>query len=253
MRSLLRKIPILLIAGALSGAAISGCAGTSEFEGMTISEAFEAGMRRFEQEDWDAAIEAYEGVIFAAPSSEQAPLARWHLAESYYQKEEYVTAASQFTRFIERYPTHELAPEAALGVCRSIVELSPIVQRDQTDTRRAHTSCSAAASDYPDTEAGQRAAELADRMWAKLAEKLFLSGEFYFDRDLYDSAILYYEDVVENYPNTEAAPKALRRMYEAYQEIGYAEEAEETRARLLEEYPDSDAARALEGQTSNGP
>ena len=253
MRSLSRTIVTVLAAGVLSGVLLSGCASSSEYEGMPISQAFELAMQRFDEEDWDAAIEGFQGVVVAGPSTDLAPRARWYLAEAHYQRDEHVTSASQFTRFLERYPTHELAPAAALGVCRSIVALSPIVQRDQTDTRRAHISCSAAADDYPDTPEGERAAELADQMWEKLAEKVYVGGEFYFERDLWDSAILYYEDVVENYPNTDAAPRALRRMYQAYQEIGYTEEAEDARARLLDEYPDSEAARRLEGQTSNGP
>jgi hypothetical protein len=36
-------------------------------------------------------------------------------------------------------------------------------------------------------------------------------------------------------------------MYEAYTAIGYAEEAQEVRERLLQQFPDSEAARQLRG------
>lgn len=240
-----RRLPILLLATVLW----AGCASTQPYQGMTIQEVFDEGVRSFEEGDWDDAIEAFETVLFAAPNSEVAPEARYRMGQAFFRQEEYVSAAAEFERFLERFPTDERAPDAGLGVCRSYAALSPIVQRDQSDTERAYDACSETAAEFAGTEAAERAAEIRDRMWEKLAEKTFIGGEFYFDRELYDSALIYYEDVVENYPDSRVAPRALRRMYEAYREIGYQEEAQETLERLRQEYPESEAARALEGRT----
>lgn len=249
-------MPSSLRQKALVGAAVflvaflGGCASGSPYQGMNLEEVYDIGLRHLEAERWDDAIEAFETVVFAAEGLESAAPARYHLAEAFYGDEQYVTAASEYGRFLERYPGHELAPDAGLGVCRSYVALSPIIPRDQTDTERAYQECSAAAQDFAGTEAAQQAVELRDQMWAKLAEKIFHSGEYYFNQDFYDSAILYFEDVADNYPQTSAAARALGRMYEAYLEIGYEEEAEETRERLLSDYPDSDAARAVRAEES---
>lgn len=213
---------------------------------MNLEQVYEIGMDHLENEEWGDAIEAFETVVFGAEGLASAAPARYQLARAFYGDEQYLTAAAEFERFLERYPTHELAPDAALGICRSYVALSPIIPRDQGDTQRAYRECQAAALDFAGTEQARQAADLRDRMWEKLAEKVYHSGDYYFSRDLYDSAILYFEDVVETYPDTEAAPRALARMYEAYQEIGYEEEAQETRERLLREYPESEAARTLE-------
>lgn len=225
------------------------CASTTPYQGMTVQEVYDAGIRSYENGEWDDAIEAFETVVFAAPNSDVAPEARFRMGRAFFEKGEYVSAASEFERLLERFPVHERAPEASLGVCRSYAELSPIVQRDQTDTEGAHRACSETVDDFQGTEVAERAAEIRDRMWEKLAEKVFIGGEFYFDRQLYDSALLYYEEVVEDYPDTRSAPRALRKMYDAYREIGYDEEAEETLDRLLQEYPDSEAARELGRRT----
>lgn len=239
-------IGALLLVGALSAA---GCASTTPYQGMTIQEVYDAGIRSYENGEWDDAIEAFETVLFAAPNSEVAPEARYRMGRAFFEQGEYVSAASEFERLLERFPVHDRASDASLGVCRSYAQLSPIVQRDQTDTERAYQACSETVADFPGTEAAERAAEIRDRMWQKLAEKVFVGGEFYFDRQLYDSALIYYEEVVEEYPDTRVAPRALRRMYDAYRAIGYDEEAEETLDRLLQEYPDSEAARELGRRT----
>ena len=79
-------------------------------------------------------------------------------------------------------------------------------------------------------------------MRQRLAESEFGRADFYFRRQLYDSAIKYYEFVVRLYPETEWAPMALLGLYRSNQAIGYDDLAEEARERLLAQYPDSPAA-----------
>lgn len=84
-------------------------------------------------------------------------------------------------------------------------------------------------------------------MLGKLAHKVYLSGEWYYGRRAYDSALIYFEDVVENYPGTEWAPKVLLKQYEIYGILEYDEERTEIRERLLREYPESEAAGMVGG------
>lgn len=241
-----RRLWISALWAVLLAFGAGGCASTPGYAGLTSDEIFERATGYLEAEEWDNAIQGFETLLFGNPTFERAPEARLHLAEAFFGKEQYLSAASEYERVITRYPSHELAPEAALGVCRSHVQLSPIVQRDQQYTRQALRSCASVAEEFPGSEAARRATELRDDMLSKLAEKDYQRGAYYFDREFYDSALVFLQDVLERYPNTPAAPKALLRMYEAYRAIGYSEDAEEARQRLLEEYPESAAARELE-------
>jgi outer membrane protein assembly factor BamD (BamD/ComL family) len=83
---------------------------------------------------------------------------------------------------------------------------------------------------------------LRDQMREKLARKILIGGEFYFRRKLYDSGIIYFNDVLTSYPQTEAAAQALLFLYRSYTAISWDTEAEEAKARLLREFPDSEAA-----------
>ena len=98
---------------------------------------------------------------------------------------------------------------------------------------------------FPDSEYAEDAARIVDELWHRLAEKTYDGGRWYQRRRAYDSALIYFEDVVRLYPRTSYAPRALHRMIEIYEILEYDTEIEETRARLVREYPDSPEARAL--------
>jgi outer membrane protein assembly factor BamD len=70
-----------------------------------------------------------------------------------------------------------------------------------------------------------------------MAEKAFRNGMFYLRRRAYDSAILYFREVVAVYSDTRWVPDALLRLVDAYDAISYKEERQETCAHLHRFYP----------------
>lgn len=233
----------------------TACASTSPYQGMTSAQLFALAEAEYEQEDWGDAIEVLERLLNADPGFAQAAEARMMLANAYFADEKYVTAQSEYNRFLDRFGGHERAPEAALGICRANAALSPIPERDQTYTRQAVLVCSNIARDYVgiDDEVAQQAADIANRMRSKLAEKLFLTAnEFYADRDYWDSAIIYYERIVDEFGDTAWAPRAILGLMNAYGEIGYEDDVETWRQRLLNSYPDSPEARSIDNGGGGG-
>jgi outer membrane protein assembly factor BamD (BamD/ComL family) len=54
---------------------------------------------------------------------------------------------------------------------------------------------------------------------------------------MYDSAIIYFRDVMRLYPNTPTARKAGLRMVDAYRTIRWNDEAKEVCTNLRQKYP----------------
>lgn len=244
----LRASPRSALSALILGLALvllPGCGSTPEWQGMGPDELYSYAQAAFAEEEYEDAIAALERLVASYPAFAQIVEARLLLAESFFEREEYLSAASDFERILQRYGRSPLAPRAALGMCRSYVELSPRPQRDQTYTEQAAVACGNVAADYAGTPEGEEAAELEARMIAKLAEADYVVAEYYIKREWYDSAIIYLEDIAERYPDTPWAPRALMTMAEAYEEIGWEEEAEETRQRILSQYPDSPEASRL--------
>jgi len=233
---------------ALLTLALAGCGGSSQYQGLDAEALYRTARMEYDEGSYDNTIEALERLLVSYPTFDSLPDARFLLAESYFAKEEYITARSEYQRFLDRYVGHPLSPAAALGMCRSLSELSPIPQRDQTFTREAVTTCGNVVVDYAGTPEAIQAAEVRQSLRATLAEKEYLNARHYFRRKQYDPAIKYFEFVVDDYPESEFAPEALLGLYRSNEEIGYDDLAEEARARLLREYPDSEAADELRAE-----
>jgi len=242
----------IVAAGLFLGAILGGCASSSEFQGMQPDELYAAGAQLFEEGDWRKSTEVFERLLFADPSYPRLVEARMYLARAYFNRGEYITSVSEFTRVLDRYPGHPLAPEASLGVCKSFVAQSPHVQRDQTFTVQAWNSCQNTLTDFRGTEVAVEAEELRNEMELKLAEKIFISGDFYFRRGLYHPGILYFNDLLNQYPRSVWASQALLRLYQSYSSLEWDTEAEEVKDRLLRDFPDSDAAKEIGADQGGG-
>lgn len=234
---------------ALSLATLAACGGRQEpkVAGREAPDALmERGLAELRDEQWLEAIQIFERMVLEYPGYARIPEARLHTAEAYMGREEYVTAAGEYLRLANDYPAGPLADDARFGACEAYRLLSPDVQRDQQYTSAAVEHCEALVAYYPDSEFVPRAQAIIAEMRNKLAEKIFIGGVFYHKNGAYDSAIIYYEDVLTLYPQSTFAPRALLELVTVYRTIGYADEARLARERLLQEYPDSPAAREVQ-------
>lgn len=198
--------------------------------------------------DEDNAIDALERLTLSFGDWSRIADARLLLADAYFEQGEYLTARSEYQRFRDRFVGHPQAPVAALGECRSLAALAPIPQRDQTHTRDALTICGNVVIDYAETSEAGEARRIGEEMRHTLAEKEYLTGSHYFRRRQWDPAIKYFEFVIDLYPDTEFAPRALLALYRANLEIAYDDLAEEARERLLREYPDTEEAAEVRAE-----
>ena len=227
---------------------IVACSSSPPYAGMSDDEIVEHGLRAYDAGDWDEVVQSLGRVVLAAPNHPRGDEVRLALANAYSEREEYLTAAAEFEMFLVRYPSHGRAPDASIGICRSYAELSPHPQRDAEYTRRARDACRNTVLDFQGTNIAEEAERLRVEMVEKLAQKEFEDGRFYERRNLYDSAILYYQNLVEQYPGTSWSPRGWAALHRTYRTIGWTEEAEEARSNLLSLYPDSPEARELRAE-----
>lgn len=231
---------------ALAVVLLAACGGRDvQLTELAPEDLWAQGIEHYNQERWDDAIRYFDRFTFVGGADPRVHQARFYAAEAHYEQGEYITAATRFTEIAGDLGRTELAAQARYGACRSYNELSPRPQLDQEYTRAAIDHCQALVDYFPDSDYVEPAREIVEQMWHRLAAKTFQSGEWYQRRRALDSALIYFEDVVRLYPRTTYAPQALDRMIQIYDALEYEQELEETRARLLREYPDSPEARAL--------
>jgi len=230
---------------------LAGCGGGDRYQGMDADALFRMAQNEYADGDYANAIEVLERLTLSFGDWSRIPEARLLLADSYFGDGEYLTARSEYQRFRDRFVGNPQAPVAALGECKSLAGLAPDPERDQSYTRDAITICGNVSVDYAGTPQATEARQIRESLRATLAEKDYLTASHYFRRKQYDPAILYYQFVVDLYPETEFAPRALLGLYRSNLRIGYNDLAEEARTRLLAEYPDSDAADEVRGDEND--
>lgn len=167
------------------------------------------------------------------------------LARAHMGRGEEITAIMHFQRLVNDFPSSPLQLDARFGICEAYNDLSPRPPLDQEYTRSALLHCESVSQYYPDTEQAATAASYVNALRHKLAQKLYDAGVYYRQRRAYDAAVVYLEDVVTEYPQTSIAPAALAQLVEIYRVMGYVEDSESARQRLLTAYPDSPQAQGL--------
>jgi outer membrane protein assembly factor BamD len=230
---------------------LAACGGGDPYQGLDAETLYQMAEVELSEGDAENAVEVLERLHLVYGDWPRIPDAGLLLALAHYEDGDYLTARSEYRRFLDRFAVHPRAPEAAVGECRALAQLTPHPQRDQGYTEEAIGVCGNVVVDYAGTPQADEAQQLRADLRYTMAEKEYLNGNHYFRRRQYDSAIIYYQFVADLYPETEFAPQALLGLYRANEAIGYSDLAVEARDRLLDEYPDS--AEAAELRTDGSP
>lgn len=235
-----------IAAGALVGLLGAACSSAPPYSGWTPEQLYAHAQRAFEDGNWGEARRAFERLVLQFPLFENAVDARYYMARSFHEDRDYISAIAEFTRIVQVFPDHQLAADAWMGLCAAYAAMSPHPQRDQAPTAQARINCRNVANDLQGTPIGDSAAVLARRMEDKLAERAYGEGVHYYRNRLLESAELYFLSLLEFYPNTASAPRAMARLVQIYERWGWDEQRDEMVTRLLQTFPDSPEARALD-------
>ena len=209
---------------------------------------YAAATREYNARRWDNAIQAFERLTLDLPARDTLlPRAFWYLATAHARKGEHLLAAQGYSRLNQTFPDDTLADDAMLAEAR---EYGKMWRKPALDSQYGQTALATYRSMlelYPDSPLAPQAQQGVQRLMEWLATKDYLTGMHYFRRKAPDSAILYFKDVIENYPETARVRDAYLRLVEVYRSINYRDDARETCATLLQKYPADREVRSLCG------
>jgi outer membrane protein assembly factor BamD len=185
----------------------------------TTEDRFKMGMKRFEDEDYQEAEQIFNTIILQDPASDYADDAQFYLAESYFRDGDYKLAAFNYNRLRTSFPNSQFYKQAFFQSGESYYRSSLSYDRDQRETRYAIDVFKSFASIYSVDSLAKVAQERVGTLQDKLAQKDFMTAELYMKMENYKSAILYYDRVIETYPETQYARRAQGRKAEAQSEL----------------------------------
>ena len=250
--SALRKSLLLLVVVALVG----GCFRTFNVRNYPSAQAlFLAGKQQYDKEKWANAITAFERLTFDLPTRDTLlPLAHWYLGQARRNNDERLLAAQSFNRLAEQFPNDTLADDAMYLAARSYREMWRRPSLDPQYGILAQAQFRLVQGVFPDSPYADSSLKALADLDEWFAAKDFDTGMHYVRRRAYDSAILYFRDVVANYPNTDKARQAMLQMVRVYRlpALNYKEDAAELCAALRGGFPtDAEVLKACSAPTAD--
>jgi outer membrane protein assembly factor BamD len=209
---------------------------------------YTAAMREYKARHWDNSIQAFERLTLDLPARDSLlPLSYWYLATAHAQKDEHLLAAQGYARLNQTFPDDSLADDAMLAEANQYTKMWRKPALDSQYGQTALATYRSMLELYPDSPLAPRAQQGIQRMLEWLATKDYLTGMHYVRRKAPDSAILYFKDVIKNYPETDRAREAYIRLVEVYRSINYRDDARDACATLHQKYPNDRDVRTTCG------
>jgi outer membrane protein assembly factor BamD len=169
----------------------------------------------------DRAIEIYIKVVENAPYGNLAEKAQFSLGEALKKSERYDEAIMAYQKLIDDYPTSKLVDSAKYQVAYCAYKASLKPPYDSAPTERAIEAFEEFASANTNEELSKEADKTIQRLKDKAAEKSLLTARFYERQKRYQGAIIYYQEVVDKYPESSFVGEAKTKVEELKKKVAH--------------------------------
>ncbi len=181
---------------------------------------YDRAMDAMKHGKYDVARLSLQTLINTYPDSEYVARAKLAIGDSWYAEggsAAWTQAESEYKDFQTFFPNMPEAAEAQMKIANIHYKEMEKPDRDYTHAKRAEDEYRQLILQYPDSkmvpEAKQRLLEVQE----VLAEREYLIGHFYFERESWPAAIARLKSLVDTYPLYSGADDALYELGESYQ------------------------------------
>lgn len=255
-----RKHWTLLILLASAGCATFETAGEVSYKNDAKGN-YEAGMEALKSGRHLDALKFFDHVRYKYPYSAQAAQADLAIADTNFDREKYLEAIDGYRSFLKLHPNNAKADYAQFRIAYSYYKdipsdffiFPPSTEKDQTSVKDARNAFEEFLKLYPASEHVAEANKLVAEVMTRLAKHEMAVADFYLDHDRYAAAAGRLLRLVEDYPKSELAPRALVKLAKAYVKLNDKDKARGALERMLKDYPGdadrSDAEKLLKTLT----
>lgn len=201
--------------------------------------AYNIAKAEYDKKNYVDAIEDFNLFKIKFNGSNRIDQAIYYLGMSYYKREEFILAEYEFQTLIKNYPASKLTEDARYMQAMCYNGLSPAYNLDQTYTNEAIESFRRFIEDYPQSRKSAEADKKILELRTKLALKNLKSAELYAVLDQYESSIVYYNSILENFFDTQYADDALYGKIQSLISMGNTDLAKEAIEQFENEFSSS--------------
>jgi outer membrane assembly lipoprotein YfiO len=162
----------------------------------------------------DRAIEIYKKVVDNSPYGKLADEAQFKMGLAMKKSERYDEAIAAFQKILEDYPSSRFFDEARYEVANCAYKASLKPDYDIEPTNKAIKAFEEVAQTGTNQDLSQEASKAIQRLRDRSAEKSMSVAKFYETQKRYESAIIYYQDVVDRFPDSSLSGQAKAKIEE---------------------------------------
>lgn len=162
----------------------------------------------------ERAIEIYKKVVDNSPYGKLADEAQFKLGMAFKKTERYDEAIMAFQKIVDDYPSSAFAEKAKYEVATCAYKSSLKPDYDIESTNKAIKAFEEFSQENSTNDLSKEASSTIQRLKDKSAEKSMSVAKFYESQKHYESAIIYYQDVVDRFPDSSLINTAKAKIEE---------------------------------------
>jgi len=212
----------------------------SENNSITPEILYIEAMNKFENKEYDLALEKFEKLEKIFPLSNEAVQSQIMSAFIDYIKLNYNDAIYKFNRISVKYPSHKNLDYVYYMKAICYYEKISNEELDGSNNINALENFKQVLNRFPNSKYAKDSQQKIILVQSNIAAKHMSIGRFYQENDKYIAALNRFKIVVDDFSVTKFTPEALHRMVEIYYKLGMEEEAINTAAVIGYNYPESE-------------
>jgi len=217
-------------------------------EASNAEKAYRKGLEEKSSSNFIDATKYFEYVRNNFPYSQYAALSELALADMYYERDEFGSAAAAYGDFVKSHPSHPKADYAAyrIGLAHFADRSSemfvypPAHEKDQAPVRAALEALQKFEHVYPKSELLPDARRLMDECRSRLADHARYVANFYWKRKAWKGAAGRYLELADAYGDLDSGRVRTDALWRAAQSLKNAEQTDDEKLvlqRVLEDAP----------------
>jgi outer membrane protein assembly factor BamD len=226
-----------------------GCSSKAAIKEKPLFEAeavFKQANEKIEKGSYEEAREVLETIKAQDTSGRYAALAKIRIGDTYFKEGLYEESAIEYEQFLEMHPHHNYASYAQHQLAMSYFNRIGSVDVSYSQAQKALQEFEKLLQLYPRNPYVNVAESRIEMCKRVLAEYEFYVGEFYFKKDSYSAAVMRFNSLLQNYPDSKKEPETLYYLGLSYINIGQQYKAVKTLTTLIEKYPTTKLSKEAE-------
>jgi outer membrane protein assembly factor BamD len=217
---------------------VLACGGSKSGQ-MSSDASYDKARQLFEKHKWEKSALEFESFIFGHPGAASVDSAQYFLAMCRFEQKDYIIAADEFLRFRRRYPTSDLVDETDFLRCKALIKISPEnPSLDQERTQIAIIELNLFKDRHPLSPHIVAADSLLGVSFHRLSQRDFRAGKLYHRLGRHDAARIYFQEVLDNYPESPLVTECLYYIADGYRKLDSLDQAIEYYEKLVYLFPD---------------